>query len=69
MTTTDFQNRHPQPWHFQMCETTASLRDANGKVIGHLTLSSGHSGIPQNEWNRHVAAALENYLKVLPRTD
>ena len=69
MPTTDFQQRHPQPWHFQECEATFSLRDANNKVIGHLQLSNHHSGIPQNEWNRHVAAALASHIEVRPRTD
>ena len=69
MTTTDFQQRHPQPWHFIVCETSFSLRDANGKVIGKLALTSGHSGIPQNEWNRHVAAALASHIEVRPRND
>lgn len=64
MTTTDFQQRHPKPWRLVTCQTSLSLRDANGLILGRLDLNCRHVGIPQKEWNRHVAAALREYLTV-----
>lgn len=64
MTTTEFQSRFPKPWHFVMNEVTFSLIAANGAKVALLTLTSGHYGIPQREWNRHIAAALREVIQV-----
>lgn len=64
MTTADFQKQFPKPWHFVMNEVTFSLIAANGAKVALLTLTSGHYGIPQREWNRHIAAALREVIQV-----
>lgn len=64
MTSAYFNTNFPKPWRFVVNQTSFSLRAANGRVIGQLQLQSNHAGIPQREWNRHVAAALGEYLPV-----
>lgn len=64
MKSSDFQKRHPKPWRFVMFGISCSLKDANGKTVGSLCLSANHQGIPQQEWNRHVAEALREYIPV-----
>lgn len=64
MTTPEFQARYPKPWRFVKYSQTFSLRAANGALIGSLQLGTaqGHAGVPQKEWNRHVAAGLSEYI-------
>lgn len=63
MTSTDFQSRFPKPWSFVITKVGFSLRAANGAAIGYLNLHAYHAGIPQKEWNRHVAAGVGEYLR------
>lgn len=64
MTTAEFQSRFPKPWRFVRQSTSFTLRAANNAVVASLGLSHSHSGIPQAEWNRHMAAALSEYMQV-----
>jgi hypothetical protein len=59
MTAEEFALRHPKPWHYEMHKMTFTLKAANGSIVGQLVLANFHVGIPQVEWNRHVAAALK----------
>lgn len=63
MTTAEFQSRFPKPWRFVRQSQTFTLRAANGAMVGSLQLGSHHSGIPQQEWNRHVAAVLGEHIE------
>lgn len=65
MTTTEFQQRFPKPWRLIMFKSNFSLRAANHEIIATLGVSSFHTGIPQNEWNRHMVAALKEYIPVV----
>ncbi len=65
MTSADFQQRCPKPWHFVRTNSGFSLRAANGAAIAYLNTTLRHGGVPQNEWNRHFAAALAELLPVL----
>jgi hypothetical protein len=67
MTAAEFAERHPKPWYYVVNQTSFSLRSSNGAIIANLQLLSRHPGIPQAEWNRHVAAALETQeVPVIP---
>ncbi len=65
MTSADFQQRCPKPWHLVRMPGGFSLRAANGTAIAYLSTAQRHTSIPQNEWNRHFAAALAELLPVL----
>ncbi len=65
MTSADFASRCPKPWHFVKMPGGFSLRAANGNAIAYLNTAQRHTDIPQNEWNRHFAAALAELLPVL----
>jgi hypothetical protein len=68
MTAEEFALRHPKPWHYVINETSFSLRSANGAILANLQLLNRHSGIPQVEWNRHVAPGLATpEIVVMPR--
>lgn len=62
MTTAEFQSRFPKPWRFVICKSNFSLRAANGEIVATLGLTSWHNGVPQIEWNRLVAAALNEHI-------
>lgn len=64
MTTTDFQQRFPKPWRFEIAQVGFSLKAANGTTIAYLNLSCSHPGIPQNEWHRHMAAGMSEHIPV-----
>lgn len=64
MTTPEFQQDFPKPWCIKVHGVSFSLCAANGNVVGYFMLQNRHSGVPQKEWNRHVAAALREYLTV-----
>lgn len=64
MTSTKFQQRFPKPWRVVTYGVTFSLRAANGAVVASIQLSANHSGIPQAEWNRHIADAMSEYLPI-----
>jgi hypothetical protein len=68
MTTPDFQKKYPKPWRLVMFKSNFSLRAANNEIVATLGVSSFHTGIPQIEWNRHVAAGLREYLPVVEAT-
>jgi hypothetical protein len=59
MTTPEFTAKFPKPWRFVAHKTTFTLSAANGAIIGQLVLANFHVGIPQAEWNRHVALGLD----------
>lgn len=58
MTSAEFTTKFPKPWRYVANKCTFTLKAANGAIVGQLHLYSFHSGIPQMEWNRHVAAGL-----------
>lgn len=67
MTTPNFQKQFPKPWRWVRHSQTFTLHAANDVIIGSLQLGSRHAGIPQAEWNRHVTAALQEYMEVTDR--
>lgn len=66
MTAAEFAQKFPKPWHFVAGKSGFSLKALNGATIAQLQLSNSHQGIPQAEWNRHVAAALKTEIPVIP---
>lgn len=67
MTAEEFAEKFPKPWHFVTGQASFSLKAANGSKVANLQLSNRHKGIPQAEWNRHVAAALKTpEIPVIP---
>jgi hypothetical protein len=69
MTSAEFAEKFPKPWHFVQNKCTFTLTAANGAPIAQLGLYNFHVGIPQQEWNRHVAAGLNTgeSIPVLPK--
>jgi hypothetical protein len=68
MTTPEFTEKFPKPWRYVQNKTSFTLTAANGAIVGQLVLANFHVGIPQVEWNRHVAAGLSNpEIVVMPR--
>lgn len=65
MTSAEFQSRYPKPWRFVMFGTSFSLRAANDEVLASMHTGSSHAGIPQLEWNRHIAAGLRESPEVV----
>lgn len=65
MTAADFAARHPKPWRWVINVTTMALKDACGKTIGTLALGNHRAGMPQKEWNRHIANVLGEKMPVL----
>lgn len=64
MTTTEFQQQFPKPWRLVRANTCFSIKASNGQIVGYIMLQNRHSGIPQKEWNRHVGAAMSEYMQV-----
>lgn len=64
MTSAEFQQRCPKPWHLVQTGTGFSVRAANGTAIAFLSTSQRHTSIPQNEWNRHFAEVLGELMPV-----
>lgn len=69
MTAADFAARHPKPWHFVICKTTFSLRDANGRNVGSMQVQWKPIDVPQKEWNRHIANALSEKFPVIESSE
>lgn len=68
MTTEAFTAKFPKPWKYVQNKCTFTLSAANGAIVAQLGLYNFHVGIPQIEWNRHVAAALSTpEIPVMPR--
>lgn len=68
MTAEQFAAKYPKPWRYVQHKSNFTLTAANGAIVAQLALYSFHVGIPQAEWNRHVAAVINNQeIPVLPR--